>query len=102
MPTAEEDLVAATSMDGSALSAIDALPSCHAISRHPRAAGYRGSDFVPWHKGEAYGTAAIPADNCGISAWPTRHRGMPRLALTTPPLPGPAAIQRLQRCPLSS
>jgi hypothetical protein len=35
-------------MDGSALSAIDALPSCHAISKHPRAAGYRGSDFVHW------------------------------------------------------
>src|SRR5262249_52161989 len=34
------------SMDGSALSGIDALPNCHAISKHPRAAGYRGSDFV--------------------------------------------------------
>ena len=34
---------------GSALPAIDALPSCDAISKAPRAAGYRGSDFVQWH-----------------------------------------------------
>ena len=44
--TVEEGLVAATSMDGSALSTIDALRSCDAISKGPRAAGYRGSDFV--------------------------------------------------------
>ena len=36
-------------MDGSALPAIDALPSRNAISEAPRAAGYRGSDFVLWH-----------------------------------------------------
>ena len=35
-------------MDGSALPAIDALPSHDAISEAPRAAGYRGSDFVLW------------------------------------------------------
>ena len=35
---------------GSALPAIDALPSCDAISKAPRAAGYRGSDFVHWVK----------------------------------------------------
>ena len=34
---------------GSALPAIDALPSCDAISKAPRAAGYRGSDFVHWY-----------------------------------------------------
>src|SRR5215831_12609393 len=48
-------------MDGSALSAIDALPSCHAISKHPRAAGYRGSDFVPWHTSTVDGSAATLA-----------------------------------------
>src|SRR5262245_24138786 len=37
-------------MDGSALPAIDALPNRNAISKAPRAAGYRGSDFVLWHK----------------------------------------------------
>jgi len=36
-------------MDGSALPAIDALPSRTTISEAPRAAGYRGSDFVRWH-----------------------------------------------------
>ena len=45
----EEDLAAATVMDGSTLPAIDALPSDDAISKAPRAAGYRGSDFVLWH-----------------------------------------------------
>jgi len=44
--TVEEDLAAATAMDGSALPAIDALRSYDAISKAPRAAGYRGSDFV--------------------------------------------------------
>jgi len=39
--------------------AIDALPSRIAISEAPRAAGYRGSDFVLWHKAEVFGTAAI-------------------------------------------
>jgi hypothetical protein len=47
--TVEEDLAAATAMDGSALPVIDALRSCDAISKAPRAAGYRGSDFVRWH-----------------------------------------------------
>ena len=40
-------MAAATVMDGFALPAIDALPSRNAISKAPRAAGYRGSDFVP-------------------------------------------------------
>src|SRR5262245_9241919 len=44
---AKEDRAAATVMDGSALPAIDALPNHSAISKAPRAAGYRGSDFVP-------------------------------------------------------
>ena len=29
---------------------IDALPDRNAISEAPRAAGYRGSDFVLWHE----------------------------------------------------
>src|SRR5262245_25383144 len=33
------------------------------------------SDDCSWHKGEAYGTAAIPLDNCGISAVPTKRPG---------------------------
>jgi len=37
-------------MDGSVLAVIDALPSRNAISEAPRAAGYRGSDFVLWHQ----------------------------------------------------
>ena len=61
--TVEEDFAAATVMDGSALPAIDALPSCDAISETPRAAGYRGSDFVRWHiaeeAGSRLGTSAI-------------------------------------------
>ena len=44
--TVGEDLAAA--MDGSALPAIDTLRSYDAISKAPRAAGYRGSDFVHW------------------------------------------------------
>jgi hypothetical protein len=44
--TVEEDLAAATAMDGSTLLAIDALPGYDAIGKAPRAAGYRGSDFV--------------------------------------------------------
>ena len=47
---AKEDRAAATVTDGSALPAIDALPNRNAISKAPRAAGYRGSDFVPWHE----------------------------------------------------
>ena len=47
--TVEKDFAAATVMDRSALPAIDALPGCDAISETPRAAGYRGSDFVLWH-----------------------------------------------------
>jgi hypothetical protein len=39
----------ATEMDSSALADINALPSCDAMSKTPRAAGYRGSDFVQWH-----------------------------------------------------
>ena len=44
--TVEEHRAATTVLDGSALPAIDALLSCDAISKAPRAAGYRGSDFV--------------------------------------------------------
>src|SRR5262245_52570469 len=43
---AKKDRAAATAMDGSALPAIDPLPNRNAISKAPRAAGYRGSDFV--------------------------------------------------------
>jgi hypothetical protein len=45
--TVEEDLAGGTVvMDGTALAAIDDLLSRNAISKAPRAAGYRGSDFV--------------------------------------------------------
>jgi hypothetical protein len=57
--TVEEDFVAV--MDSSAHAAIDALRSCDAISRAPRAAGYRDSDFVLWHAAEVFGDAAIPS-----------------------------------------
>src|SRR5262249_30128306 len=46
--TLEEDFFA-TVIDSSAVPEINALPSCHAISKTPRAAGYRVSDFVLWH-----------------------------------------------------
>ena len=59
--TVEEDLAAATAMDGSALPATDALRSYDAISKTPRAAGYRGSDFVLWHEAEKSCGAAVPS-----------------------------------------
>jgi hypothetical protein len=59
--TVEEDLAAATVMDGSALPAIDVLASYDAISKAPRAAGYRGSDFGQWHRAPVRGGAAIPS-----------------------------------------
>jgi hypothetical protein len=58
-------LAAATVMDGSALPAIDALASYDAISKAPRAAGYRGSDFVLWHS--ASGLRVM------MSALPRKH-----------------------------
>ena len=57
--TVEEDFAAATVVDGSALPAIDALPSCDAISKAPRAAGYRGSDFVHWHTSPVRGVEKL-------------------------------------------
>jgi len=54
---AKEDRAAATVVDGSALPAIDALPNRSAISKAPRAAGYRGSDFVPWRHAEVLASA---------------------------------------------
>ena len=60
-------LAAATVMDGSALPAIDALPSWDAISKAPRAVGYRGSDFVRWHKPDHFRTAAIPSAIGGLA-----------------------------------
>ena len=59
--TAKEDRAAATVMFGSALPAIDPLPNRSAISKAPRAAGYRGSDFVLWHQADYFRTAAIPS-----------------------------------------
>src|SRR5262249_40121458 len=58
---AKEDRAAATVMVGSALPAIDPLPNRSAISKAPRAAPYRGSDFVPWHKVDDFGDAAVPS-----------------------------------------
>jgi hypothetical protein len=75
--TIEEDLAAATVMHGSALATIDALQSRKPISRTPRAAGYRGSDFVLWHKAadlQGEPTRRIPGANqtrSGIS-WQLR------------------------------
>jgi hypothetical protein len=58
--TVEEDLAAGTVVvEGTALAVIDALLSRKAISKAPRAAGYRGSDFVLWRDAEVFGTAAI-------------------------------------------
>ena len=57
--TLEEDFAAATVMDGSAFPLIDALPSCDALCKAPRAAGYRGSDFVHWHETADFRSAAI-------------------------------------------
>jgi len=50
-----------TVMDGPALSVIDALPGRNAIRKAPRAAGYRGSDFVLWHLCPVHGDAAFPS-----------------------------------------
>jgi hypothetical protein len=58
---AKEDRAAATVMHGSALPTIDPLPNRDPISKAPRAAGYRGSDFVPWHNPEVFGIAAKPS-----------------------------------------
>jgi hypothetical protein len=45
----EEDLARGTVvMDGATLVVIDARLSRDAINKAPRAAGYRGSDFVRW------------------------------------------------------
>ena len=63
--TVEEDFAAATVMDGSASPAIDALPSCDAISKAPRAAGYRGSDFVLWHRPTIRAAAAAMSGTGG-------------------------------------
>ena len=52
-PTVQEELAALTVLDGSALPTIDPLPNRNAISKAPRAAGYRGSDFVLFHIAEA-------------------------------------------------
>src|SRR5262249_7379319 len=58
---AKEDRAAATVMVGSALPAIDPLPNRSAISKAPRAAAYRGSDFVLWHRAEDFGVATTSA-----------------------------------------
>jgi hypothetical protein len=47
--TSNEGVTTATATDGTALPLNDALPSRYAMSNAPRAAGYRGSDFVLWH-----------------------------------------------------
>ena len=62
-------------MDGSALSTIDALRSCDAISKGPRAAGYRGSDFVHWHRPEIRAAAATESGIVGEPDAPERHLG---------------------------
>jgi hypothetical protein len=60
--TVEEDLADGSAFGWYALAAIDDLLSRNAISKAPRAAGYRGSDFVPlarsgsiWRCNDCYG-----------------------------------------------
>jgi len=81
--TVEEDLAAATVMDGSTLPAIDALPSRNAISEAPRAAGYRGSDFVLWHVADEPGTSVgiSRADDCRLRRAPDQPRRQTRLII---------------------
>jgi hypothetical protein len=71
--TVEEDLAAATVMDASIRTAIDALRKYDAISKVPRAAGYRGSDFVLWHRPADYRTAAISSAFRGTFAVSARR-----------------------------
>jgi len=54
-------------MDGTALAIIDALLGCNAISKVPRAADYRASDFVPWHSTDPVASVAIVAAYWGIA-----------------------------------
>src|SRR5258705_12970043 len=68
MLNGQKDLASATVMDGSALPGIDALPSCDAIGKAPRAAGYRGSDFVLWHYCDPFGISLGRAKSGGQSA----------------------------------
>ncbi len=69
--TIEEELAAATVMDGFALPAIDALPCRNAISKVPRAAGYRVSDFVLWH------SLTVPSLGCNFGrSWGYSGRTM--------------------------
>ena len=72
---AEEDLAAAIEMDVSTLTAFDALPSYNAISKAPRAAGYRGSDFVHWHQAADFRAAAILSGIGGTAEAPGRPGG---------------------------
>src|SRR5262249_18003044 len=60
--TLEED-GDATVRGGSALPTINALTSRNAFSEAPRAAGYRASDFVLWHRAaQLSGAAPMSAD----------------------------------------
>ena len=66
--TVEEDLAAGTVvMEGTALAAMDALLSRKAISKAPRAAGYRGSDFVRWHQAADFRAAPFPSAVGGLT-----------------------------------
>ena len=92
--TFEEDFAAANVMDGSALPAIDALPSRNAISKTPRAAGYRGSDFVRWHETDDFRAAPFPSALGGaadLTGHPRDRANRHRL------LTGPERITRCRR-----
>jgi hypothetical protein len=52
---------------GSPLRYFDALPSRNLSAGRPRAAGYRGSDFVRWHRPADFGGAEIQSAIGGLS-----------------------------------
>jgi hypothetical protein len=69
--TVEEDLAGGTVvMDGTALAAIDDLLSRNAMSKAPRAAGYRGSDFVPLAHRARSRMSAFRGSAVALLSWP--------------------------------
>jgi hypothetical protein len=91
--TVEEDFVAV--MDSSAHAAIDALRSCDAISRVPRAAGYRDSDFVRWPSLPVRCDAMIPSAVRGTSAVRVEPPAYVLMTRSRPRWRAPIAVQHL-------
>src|SRR5262249_55633555 len=91
----EEDLAATTVMDGSTLSAIDALPSCIAISKAPPRSGLSRSDFVRWHIAAAEDMSGYEAQRLfGEKRVSARFTDRRQLPLTLACLPGLALAAR--------